>query len=148
MKLTVKEYAKNHNISVQSVYKRLKQNKLNSIIENRIKYIISENEDFKPLKGLKLLTHEFALKGLKLENEFSLLEQEKNHEINLLKKELELKNELLNEKDKLIQKSEQTIEAEQRTNMALTHNLRNMEKLQLENEAIKKRKRKKFLGIF
>jgi len=146
MKLTVKEYAKNHNISVQSVYKRLKQNKLNSIIENGIKYIISENEDFKPFKSLKPLNHEFTIKSLKLENKFSLLEQEKNHEINLLKKELELKDELINAKDKLIEKSEQTIEAEQRTNMALTHNLRNMEKLQLENETIKKRK--KFLGIF
>lgn len=150
MKLTVKEYANKHKISLQSVYKKVKNNSLKWFKENGKTYIyeeieahnISSENDFQPIKPKveNILNQEFKIQELKLQ-----------HKIALLEKELELKNEILQDKENTIMRVEQTlksqlqtIEAEQRTNMALTHNLKNIENLQLES----KKKHKKFLGIF
>ncbi len=40
MKLTVKEYATKYNISIQSVYKRIKRGTLNTVKENNIIYVV------------------------------------------------------------------------------------------------------------
>jgi len=143
--LTIKEYADLVGKTKEAILYQIKKGKLKAEKNNKGTWIIFNkaspvlNKDNQ--KSDTIENHELISKIKLLELELELKEKE-------FAKELNYKDELLNAKDKLIQKSEQTIEAEQRTNMALTHNLRNMEKLQLENEAIKKRKRKKFLGVF
>lgn len=47
MKLTIKQYAENEGISVQSVYQKIKRGTLNSVEENGIKYVITEDSTVK-----------------------------------------------------------------------------------------------------
>jgi len=47
MKLTIKHYAENEGISVQSVYQKIKRGSLKSVEENGIKYVILEDKDIK-----------------------------------------------------------------------------------------------------
>ena len=48
MKITVKQYAENEGISVQSVYAKIKRGSLNSVEENGTKYVVVEEEAIKP----------------------------------------------------------------------------------------------------
>jgi predicted DNA-binding protein YlxM (UPF0122 family) len=47
MKLTIKHYAENEGISVQSVYQKIKRGSLKSVEENGIKYVILEDKGIK-----------------------------------------------------------------------------------------------------
>ncbi len=47
MKLTVGEYAAEHNLTVQSVYQRIKRGSLKSVESNGVKYVIVDNERIK-----------------------------------------------------------------------------------------------------
>jgi len=48
MKITIKRYAENEGISVQSVYAQIKRGSLKSIEENGTKYVVIEEEAIKP----------------------------------------------------------------------------------------------------
>ena len=48
MKLTIKHYAENEGISVQSVYAQIKRGSLKSVEENGTKYVLLEDETIKP----------------------------------------------------------------------------------------------------
>jgi len=47
MKLTVGEYAAKHNLTVQSVYQRIKRGSLKSIESNGVKYVVVDSESIK-----------------------------------------------------------------------------------------------------
>jgi len=48
MKITIKQYAENEGISVQSVYAQIKRGSLKSVEENGTKYVVVEEEAIKP----------------------------------------------------------------------------------------------------
>jgi len=48
MQITIKRYAENEGISVQSVYAQIKRGSLKSIEENGVKYVILEDKAIKP----------------------------------------------------------------------------------------------------
>ncbi len=48
MQITIKRYAENEGISVQSVYAQIKRGSLKSIEENGIKYVLLEDKAIKP----------------------------------------------------------------------------------------------------
>ena len=48
MKITIKQYAENKGISVQSVYAQIKRGSLKSIEENGTKYVIIDDKAIKP----------------------------------------------------------------------------------------------------
>jgi predicted DNA-binding protein YlxM (UPF0122 family) len=48
MKITIKQYAENEGISVQSVYAQIKHGSLKSVEENGTKYVVIEKEAVKP----------------------------------------------------------------------------------------------------
>ena len=48
MKLTVKQYAENMSISVQSIYAQIKRGDLNWVEENGIKYVVVDDNSIKP----------------------------------------------------------------------------------------------------
>ena len=48
MKITIKRYAENEGISVQSVYAQIKRGSLKSVEENGVKYVLLEDKDIKP----------------------------------------------------------------------------------------------------
>jgi predicted DNA-binding protein YlxM (UPF0122 family) len=71
MKITIKRYAENEGISVQSVYAQIKRGSLKSIEENGIKYVLLEDKTIKPkventlkkaFKIIKRLQKEIKLK--------------------------------------------------------------------------------------
>ena len=47
MKLTVTEYAKKLNVSVQTIYKKIKRGSLDTIIQNGKTYVIADSSEFK-----------------------------------------------------------------------------------------------------
>jgi len=47
MKITIKRYAENEGISVQSVYQKIKRGSLNSVEENGIKYVLLGDKGIK-----------------------------------------------------------------------------------------------------
>ncbi len=47
MKLTVSEYAKRLNVSVQTIYKKIKRGVIPTVIENSITYVIADSSEFK-----------------------------------------------------------------------------------------------------
>ena len=47
-KLSVSEYASTFNVSVQSVYQKIKRGSLKSVEENGIKYVLLDNNEVKP----------------------------------------------------------------------------------------------------
>ena len=47
MKLTVKEYATQLDVSIQSIYKKIKRGTLNTVKENNITYVIVDNLEVK-----------------------------------------------------------------------------------------------------
>jgi len=47
MQITIKRYAENEGISVQSVYQKIKRGSLKSVEENGIKYVILEDKGIK-----------------------------------------------------------------------------------------------------
>jgi len=49
--ITVREYAKRFNTSVQSVYKRIKRGGLKAVERNGQKYVVIEDEDVKPVES-------------------------------------------------------------------------------------------------
>jgi len=83
MKLTIKQYAENEDISVQSVYAQIKRGSLKSVEENGIKYVVVEqntiqlkvenplNEAFKMIKRLQkqLKAKDKEIKRLTKKNE-------------------------------------------------------------------------------
>jgi len=46
MKLTVSEYAKRLNVSVQTIYKKIKRGVIPTVIENGITYVIADSSEF------------------------------------------------------------------------------------------------------
>jgi len=60
MKLTIKHYAENEGISVQSVYAQIKRGSLKSIEENGIKYVVLEDKAIKR-KGTNALKEAFKI---------------------------------------------------------------------------------------
>ena len=48
MQITIKRYAENEGISVQSVYAQIKRGSLKSVEENGVKYVLLEDKDIKP----------------------------------------------------------------------------------------------------
>jgi len=46
MKLTVSEYAKRLNVSVQTIYKKIKRGVIPTVIENSITYVIADSSEF------------------------------------------------------------------------------------------------------
>jgi len=68
MKITIKQYAENEGISVQSVYAKIKRGSLKSVEENGTKYVVVEEEAIKP-KVEKALKEAFKIiKRLQKEN--------------------------------------------------------------------------------
>jgi predicted DNA-binding protein YlxM (UPF0122 family) len=68
MKITIKQYAENEGISVQSVYAKIKRGSLNSVEENGTKYVVVEEKRIKP-KVEKTLKEAFKIiKRLQKEN--------------------------------------------------------------------------------
>ena len=47
MKLTVKEYATNLNVSIQSVYKKIKRGSLTTVKDNNIIYVVVDRLEVK-----------------------------------------------------------------------------------------------------
>jgi len=47
MKLTVSEYAKRLNVSVQTIYKKIKRGVIPTVVENSITYVIADSSEFK-----------------------------------------------------------------------------------------------------
>lgn len=47
MQITIKQYAENEGISVQSVYAKIKRGSLNSVEENGIKYVVLDEKGIK-----------------------------------------------------------------------------------------------------
>lgn len=83
MKLTVSEYAKRLNVSVQTIYKKVKRGSLTTVKENNITYvIIDDNED---LTGIKQKVKENS-------NELLTLVKAQQKEIKRLTKKLEKAN--------------------------------------------------------
>ncbi len=99
MKLTIKEFAKKENISVQAVYKKIKQGKLKTVKENGKTYVIWEKEKYTDKnngqkENLKLLLENERLKAeLQAEKEkikligesYKKIIEAKENEINTLK---------------------------------------------------------------
>jgi hypothetical protein len=82
MKITIKRYAENEGISVQSVYAKIKRGNLKSIEENGVKYVLLEDETIKP-KVENTLNETFKIiKRLQKENKL------KDKEIKRLTKQL------------------------------------------------------------
>ena len=71
MQVTIKHYAENEGISVQSVYQKIKRGNLKCVEENGIKYVVVEDKGIKPketdslkeaFKIIKRLQKEIKLK--------------------------------------------------------------------------------------
>ncbi len=90
-KLTVSEYAKEFNTSVQSVYQRIKRNTLKCVKENGIKYVVVESDTgsekvVKDIKPNVQSEFKYLVKLIKrLQNQI----EDKDHEIKRLTKKLE-----------------------------------------------------------
>jgi len=68
MKITIKRYAENESISVQSVYAQIKRGSLKSVEEGGIKYVVLDDKAIKP-KAEKSLKEAFKIiKRLQKEN--------------------------------------------------------------------------------
>ncbi len=80
MKLTVSEYAKRLNVSVQTVYKKVKRGVLTSVKENNITYVVVDDEE-----GVT----EVKQKVIESSNELLTLVKTQQKEIRRLTKKLE-----------------------------------------------------------
>jgi len=80
MKLTVSEYAKRLNVSVQTVYKKVKRGVITTVKENNITYVVVEEKE--GLNGVKQKVKESS-------NELLTLVKTQQKEIKRLSKKLE-----------------------------------------------------------
>ena len=131
--ITVKEYAKEQGKTKEAIFYQIKKGKIKAQknSSNEWEIILEEKEDKK----------DEIFQSSELENQIKLLNQE-----------LELKDQLLQSKETIIVSQNQTIEAEQRTNVALVKTcelLKSNEKnLLLENNKIKNEKKGFFARFF
>ena len=131
--ITVKEYAKEQGKTKEAIFYQIKKGKIKAQknSSNEWEIILEEKEDKK----------DEIFQSSELENQIKLLNQE-----------LELKDQLLQSKETIIVSQNQTIEAEQRTNVALVKTcelLKSNEKnLLLENNKIKNEKKGFFARLF
>jgi hypothetical protein len=131
--ITVKEYAKEQGKTKEAIFYQIKKGKIKAQknSNNEWEIILEEKENKK----------EKNIQNSELENKIKLLNQE-----------LELKDQLLKSKETIISSQNQTIEAEQRTNIALVKTcelLKSNEKnLLLENNKIKNEKKGFFARLF
>jgi len=132
--ITVKEYAKDQGKTKEAIFYQIKKGKIKAQknSSNEWEIILEEKEEDKKKKPQ--------------------VNQELESKIELLQQELKLKNQLLESKESIITSQNQTIEAEQRTNIALVKTcelLKSNEKnLLLENNKIKNEKKGFFAKIF
>ncbi len=89
MQITIKRYAENEGISVQSVYAQIKRGSLKSVEENGVKYVLLEDEAIKP-KVENTLNEAFKIIK-RLQKEITL----KDKEIKRLTKQNEKQNKFL-----------------------------------------------------
>jgi len=68
MKLTIKQYAENEGISVQSIYAQIKRGSLKSVEENGTKYVVVEEKAIKPKVENSLKEAFKIIKRLQKEN--------------------------------------------------------------------------------
>jgi len=80
MKLTVSEYAKRLNVSVQTVYKKVKRGVITTVKENNITYVVVDEDE--GVKGVKQKVSESS-------NELLTLVKTQQKEIKRLSKKLE-----------------------------------------------------------
>jgi len=131
--ITVKEYAKEQGKTKEAIFYQIKKGKIKAQknSSNEWEIILEEKEDKK----------DEIFQSSELESQIKLLNQE-----------LELKDQLLQSKETIIVSQNQTIEAEQRTNVALVKTcelLKSNEKnLLLENNKIKNEKKGFFARFF
>lgn len=64
MKTTVSEYAKRLNVSVQTVYKKIKRGDLTTVIENNITYVVDDTLEVK--EGVKHKDNNYCNQLLKI----------------------------------------------------------------------------------
>ena len=89
MQITIKRYAENEGISVQSVYAQIKRGSLKSVEKNGVKYVLLEDKYIKP-KVENTLNEAFKIiKRLQKEN------KAKDKEIKRLTKKNEKQNKFL-----------------------------------------------------
>ena len=89
MQITIKRYAENEGISVQSVYAQIKRGSLKSVEENGVKYVLLEDKTIKP-KVENTLKEAFKIIK-RLQKEI----KEKDKEIKRLTKKNEKQNKFL-----------------------------------------------------
>lgn len=126
--ISVKEYAKQKGKTKEAIFYQIKKGKIKAQKNSSNEWEIQLKEKAEP----KSKTNS---KNVELE-----------HQIKLLSKELELKDELLTSKEAIIKSQSETIQAEQRTNISLIKTCEILEQskttLLLENETIKNQKKK------
>jgi len=126
--ISVKEYAKQKGKTKEAIFYQIKKGKIKAQKNSSNEWEILLKEKAEP----KSKTNS---KNVELE-----------HQIKLLSKELELKDELLTSKEAIIKSQSETIQAEQRTNISLIKTCEILEQskttLLLENETIKNQKKK------
>lgn len=126
--ISVKEYAKQKGKTKEAIFYQIKKGKIKAQKNSSNEWEIQLKEKAEP----KSKTNS---KNVELE-----------HQIKLLSKELELKDELLTSKETIIKSQSETIQAEQRTNISLIKTCEILEQskttLLLENETIKNQKKK------
>jgi len=126
--ISVKEYAKQKGKTKEAIFYQIKKGKIKAQKNSSNEWEILLKEKAEP----KSKTNS---KNVELE-----------HQIKLLSKELELKDELLTSKETIIKSQSETIQAEQRTNISLIKTCEILEQskttLLLENETIKNQKKK------
>ena len=89
MQITIKQYAENEGISVQSVYQKIKRGSLKSVEENGIKYVVLEDKN---IQSKETDTLKEAFKIIKrLQKEIKV----KDKEIKRLTKKNEKQNKFL-----------------------------------------------------
>ena len=126
--ISVKEYAKQKGKTKEAIFYQIKKGKIKAQknSSNEWEILLEEKQEAKAKSNTK---------NLELE-----------HQIKLLSKELELKDELLTSKEAIIKSQSETIQAEQRTNISLIKTCEILEQskktLLLENESIKNQKKK------
>lgn len=131
--ITVKEYAKEQGKTKEAIFYQIKKGKIKAQknSNNEWEIILEEKENKK----------DENIQNSELENQIKLLNQE-----------LELKDQLLKSKETIITSQNQTIEAEQRTNIALVKTCEllktNEKNLLLENNKIKNEKKGFFARLF
>ena len=130
--ITVKEYAKKVGKTKEAIFYQIKKGKIKAQKNSSNEWEILIEEKPTP------------------KTEKTNQAQELETQIKLLSQELKLKNELLESKEATIKSQSETIQAEQRTNISLVKTCEILEQskntLLLENESIKKEKKKGFFS--